>query len=430
MPEPLIRSVFDQYTHIENRLTNALVQVLARDQRLTRAFVAFATERNLPKTRRLSLACQTTPGDPPITSEQLAEQRGVPDAWIFDEAEGWALVIESKVGAQLTSDQLRRHVATARRRGFRDSSLLAITADDVRPALLKQAYDGATVHWLPWTGVHEFLSTGARYSNPVARFLGGQFIEYLRSVEARGMAGNKALTTFTGIPFDEDHPFNEPEARVVVRALVRELRTRLASSQRLPVATSADKPLTGTWDVMRFSFAGNDPFTRHPHLTAWIWEDTGLGMTLPNGAQGSYWRALMRSTKGLLGETLREVARRIRPMRRQLGRGLNEPRLFFEVSQRHFHARRFEIQDGVLRFDVDTLLEGRGSGVKAAPGWLPAAIAALEQGRGANLQVQLDARFPFAKGSVSSQRGFIDIAVQTAEALEPFLDLLVGKSSS
>jgi hypothetical protein len=34
----LIRTVFDQYSHIENRLTHGLIQVLARDQRLARHF--------------------------------------------------------------------------------------------------------------------------------------------------------------------------------------------------------------------------------------------------------------------------------------------------------------------------------------------------------------------------------------------------------
>jgi len=66
MRELLIRSVFDQYSKLENRLTNALVQLLASDQLLSREFVAFATRKlQLPPARTdLSFSCQRLPGDP------------------------------------------------------------------------------------------------------------------------------------------------------------------------------------------------------------------------------------------------------------------------------------------------------------------------------------------------------------------------------
>lgn len=427
-PAPLIRSVFDQYSQPENRLTHGLVQVLARDQRLTRDFIAFATGIVRPSRQKLSFACQRTPGDrPDLDDESRAEQRGVPDAWIYDDANKWALVIESKLGDKLTPDQLLRHADTARRRGFGDVGLLAITADETAPRWLRRSLGQEQRYWLPWARVFEFISSRAPYSNPVATFLGRQFLDYLRVVEARGMAGDKVLTTFTGIPFAADHPFNEAEARVVLRSLMRELRGRLASSGTLPVARAFEqKPLTGTWDVIGFTFAGSDPFTKHPHLTISIWEDTALQMTLPNGALSHYWRRLLGSSEELLRATLLDVVER-RPRRKPVGQGLVEPRFVFEIFQQHFHARRVEIQDGLLRFDLDALGKSEGSDVKAAPGWLPSVQAVLHDSGRANLQVQLTARYPFSKESISHGPAFIDAAVEAAQALQPFLELLTGR---
>lgn len=430
----LIRTVFDQYSHIENRLTHGLIQVLARDQRLARHFIRTFAGVDAPTRSHLSFACQAAPGEfSSLVREEVPGTSSVPDAWVFQEDTRWALIIESKAAARLEEKQLRQHIDTAGRKGFQSLHVLAVTAEDAAPTWLTGLSAKAHVRWTTWARVHKFLSRRESYSNPVAEFLGQQFVEYLRVVEARQMAGERVLTSFTGVPFDSDGAFNEPEARVVLRALMQELRPRLASSGVLPVSSDFEqKPLTGAWDVIGLRpTAPKEAFTKHPHLTVWLWHGhgTSIELTIPNGAKGEYWRKLRSADSGALDAVFSEAVERIRPLRRTLGRGLAEPRLIFEITQRHFYARRQEIIDARLEFDLDALYAREGS-VKRLPAWLEAARAVLADSGHANVQVGLQARYPFSGSSVSRTPEFIDALVTAAEAFHPFLAFLQGTDRS
>ena len=76
--------------------------------------------------RLLRVTEQSFPGEPEPEEDEGAE-RVIPDAWIYTD-NGWALLIESKLQATLRNDQLKRHVETAKRRGFRNPHVLALTA--------------------------------------------------------------------------------------------------------------------------------------------------------------------------------------------------------------------------------------------------------------------------------------------------------------
>ena len=431
MRDLLIRSVFDQYSHVENRLTHGLIQVLARDQRLARHFIRTLAGADVPARSHLSFACQAAPGEPSrLATEEDPIESSVPDAWIFQEGAGWALVIESKAAARLDEKQLRRHIDTAERKGFQNLHVLAVTADDAAPAWLAGLSTRTDVRWTSWACVYEFLSKRDSYSNPIAKFLGQQFLEYLRVAEARQMAGDRVLTSFTGIPFGPDHPYNDPEARVVLRALMQKLRPRLACSKVLSVPSRFEqKPLTGTWDVIGFEFAASgEPFTSHPHLTVWVGDGSAIELTIPNGARAEYWKRLRGADSRLLDGALSEVVEQTRPLRRAVGRGRTEPRLMLEINQRHFHARRQEIVDGRLEFDLDALYAREGP-VKPLPTWLEAARAILAGLGQANVQVGLYAQYPFSETSVSRTPEFVDALVTAAEAFHPFLEFLQGTSS-
>lgn len=135
-----MRNLFDQYFQPENRLTHALVVALAEDKKLLRSFVRWVTHKPAPSTG-LAIVEQQLPGEPEL-SENDAEQRGLPDAWIHDN-DRWSLLIESKIAAAVRNDQLDRHVRTALRRGFVDITLLVIdVAEPHREGLEAQ---GATV---------------------------------------------------------------------------------------------------------------------------------------------------------------------------------------------------------------------------------------------------------------------------------------------
>ncbi len=286
-------------------------------------------------------------------------------------------------------------------------------------------------HWLSWAQIFEFFSSHAA-CNPVSQFLAAEFLEYLRIMEVRLMAmgSEKNLTTFAGIPFKEsDHPFYEPEARVILRSLMQNVRPRLEKSTILPIAQyRSKKNMTGTWEVVGFNFAPvAEAFTSHPHLTVWIHSDfAAVQLTLPKAAQARYWRALRDATVDDLRSVLLSVTDRLKPSRRRIGI-LDEPRLVFSFLQRRYHSRRDSVRDAELEFDVDTLASKRPrppSSVLYVPAWIEAARTLLQDSRRANIQVALQAQFPIIDGSSTRTPGFSNQLVTAAEALEPFLTLI------
>jgi len=428
MRQHLIRNIFDQYRHSENRLTHALIHVLAGDARLTRDFVKFATGSPAPKGASLCLSCQLLPGEEGqrAVEEDYAERRGLPDAWIYDERLGWAVICESKITASLTTKQLVRHVITARKRGFQDTHLLVITAHESSPAAIARLPRHVSASWIGWPDIFDFFTRHAGSK------LESEFVSYMRVLEAQLMADGyqgSPLTKFTGIPFGAAYPYNEAEAKVVLRALMRELRRRLADSRVLPIDPMTQRPaMTGTWDIVGFRFASPQEFTREPHLTVVIGDGASIQLTLPNNARPEYWRRLRSVSRERLGEALVEVAEAIRPVRHHVERDLWEPRLTLDLLQRHFYARREETLDGFIQFDVDVLLDSErkvNSGVKKVQAWLDAVHVMVAQSHRANFQLELSVRFPHSDRSVCRGPQFVDALVASAEALEPFLALLL-----
>ena len=125
-----MRNVFDQYNQPENRLTHALAVCLHEDRVLLSGFLVWIGIKLPTRAQALMLAEQSLPGDAPETEED-AEQKGLPDIVIHDGVT-WCLLIESKVQAALTDDQLARHERTLRRRGFEQVHRLALTKAGVR----------------------------------------------------------------------------------------------------------------------------------------------------------------------------------------------------------------------------------------------------------------------------------------------------------
>jgi len=128
-----LRNIFDQYSQPENRVTHALMTAIDEDRALLGYFLRELVKVKPPTDpRKLSVLEQQYPGEEEPSEEEL-ERRGIPDGWISDN-EGWCVLIESKVIAKLTADQIRRHRRTAERRGFERIAVVAITPH--RPAIL------------------------------------------------------------------------------------------------------------------------------------------------------------------------------------------------------------------------------------------------------------------------------------------------------
>ena len=120
-----MRNLFDQYNQPENRLSHALAVCLNEDRSLLQRFVAWIGVKPPTRETKLLITEQSLPGDPPESEEQ-AERKGLPDIIIHD-GDAWCLLIESKVQAPLTDDQLARHERTLRRRGFDYVSRVVLT---------------------------------------------------------------------------------------------------------------------------------------------------------------------------------------------------------------------------------------------------------------------------------------------------------------
>lgn len=435
MKPHVVRNIFDQYTQPENRLTHALAQVLSGSQRLIRDFVRFAVGVEPPK-GILVLNCQAFPGERQISlDDEEAERLGVPDIWIWHASGEWAVLCECKLTATTTAWQLERHKAQARRRGFRTIHLLVISAEDSRSSALPERVKGVPVAWTSWARLFRFLSTSSRDALTV------QFLTYMRIVEGQLMArkgyDGPPLTTFTGVPFGPGHPYTRAEATVLLRALMAEFRNRLQKSPVLPVEISIRRPAIALrpWDIVGFKFA--DPqrsFNKYPHLTVGIDDEkVGLALTLPAQDVSGSWLRLRTASVDQQTETLREVGRRVRPIRRRAARDIWEPKVFLDLFQRHFYAQRYSTLDGQIKFDLDTVVGNVGKThgrTKALPAWLAAFHSVLEKTPHANFEFQLRAEWPLIDGSVARRADLVGSLISAAEAFRPFLTLLVGKLAS
>ncbi len=431
-----VRNIFDQYHGLENRLTHAFTHVLERDQRLTREFLRFALRVNPPE-GPLRISCQFLPGEVsrrPLSDEEV-ERRSLPDFWIWTGTGEWAVAGECKVTAGLGIDQLRRHAATARRLGFHRPHLLMITGRGARPVWATESL-GVPMSWLAWSRLFQFLSDRANGQ------LISDFLEYMRIAEDQLMAEGyegAPLTTFTGIPFGPEQPYSEPQARVILRALMAALRPKLARISGLRVDPAIGRPVLGggwehAWDIVGFSFArGVETFTEAPHLTVAVGRtEAAMQLTVPHGAHTSYWARLQQAGAAVLRDRLSSVTRLIRPIRRHVGAEAWEPQLSLQLYQRHFYAQRRPTLDGFVRFEVDALFATKrklNPRVKTVPSWLDAFVLVLLHARQANFEFALRADFPLRDGSVARRPEFVDTLVSVARAFQPFVSLIAGTPS-
>ena len=416
-----MRNVFDQYNQPENRLTHALVCTLARDPRLLQQFsVRWATGRPAP-VGALRIVEQQLPGESEV-SEELAERRGIPDAWIYTDA-GWALLIESKVGARVSLDQVCRHLATAHRHGFENPVLLLLTARGARPI------EGDGVLAKTWSDLYVWLCKECSGSD-WARTL----TDYLAIAEARLVADEYltagALTVFAGIHFSTESPYSYIEAKRLLRLVTDELRERKELVKHLGMDPNGEgrSAITGVggsnvWDFLSLKAArGLNQFTNAPHLTVSI-QDKRLwvAITVPNGVK-PIWRKRLRD----LDE--REFSALLASVNKALVRALRGARgavPWVEIIQRHYPSQRSQgIVDARLEFDLRTAFETKGE-VKLQPEWLAATHHAFAKRR-SNVQLMVGAMFLYDQCAAVRSRKILDHIADTWLACKPMLDVMFG----
>lgn len=417
-----MRSLFDQYETPENRLTHALVCCLSEEPLLLRRFITWATGTRPVARGKLDIIEQQLPGEEREVTEQEAERRGLPDVWIHD-GETWALLIENKVSSPVLANQLKRHRATAQRRGFEQISLLVISVDGTKPK-------GITgCRFLTWPQVYTWFRKEASKSTWAERL-----VNYMEVAEARmtasGYLKKGTLTVFSGIPFDERNPYNYLEAKRVLGLVMESLRHRKDLREKLgidpnrpgrPAITGAEG--SAVWDFLWLAQAKKETrFEIVPHLTVSIEREQASAMvTLPNGLKPSFRRNLVDLTEGKFLGLVQDVESRLS---KDLGKPDAIPWMY--VVQRHFSSRSApSVTDARLNFDLRTARESGGKAergtVRAQPKWLDAANGLVANKRG-NTQVGIGAIFPYRSCKRIGTPGAIDLFAATWIACKPVLD--------
>lgn len=409
-----MRNVFKQYQQPENRLTHALAYSLSEDQRLLRRFVRWVTG-GPPPTAKLRVLEQQRPGEPERGEK---DSIGIPDAWIFTD-DGWVLLIESKVMARLDLGQLSRHKASAVRRGFPRPITLALTSR-------AQSVPNDVVH-RSWTQVYSWLRKERVHSEWATRC--ASYMEILESdLIEEGYLTEGTLTSFAGISFNSQNPYNYLEAKRLLGLALNDLRskTRLKRELGVDLAAPGRGAITGregdsVWDFLRLREA-KGAFTKYPHMTVAIEHDRAIAIvTVPNGIKPVFRRKLLDLGEEGFSDLMEEINLNIL---RALGPDKGASPFIVSVQRRYMTQRSPAIVDARIEFDLRTAFrraeKRRGTAVKQQPQWLAATFQALARKR-SNFQVAVGARFPYGRSSSVGEAMFVDCVADVWVACRPLI---------
>jgi hypothetical protein len=424
-----MRNLFDQYTQPENRLTHALMCCLDKDRVLLKDFVKWSIGQNVDA-NRLALREQSLPGELADDSEIEAEKRGLPDGCLFDN-EDWALLIESKFQANVTSDQLRRHLRTAEKRGLTKSNLLVLTAKPY------QGRPAGKVFVKQWSELYRWLHKRNKSSAWAV-----ELRQYLEVAEAREVASNYltegSLTVFSGIRFGTNE---SPYTYSLAKRILQLLRNELMTNQRL-IGLGMDpdsegrSAITGSktdlvWDYIGLADArGAGVFTKFPHLTLGLRPSLlEACVTVPNGIQPILRKRLLgqnfESFESLITEVTVGLLKAIK--------GTPKAVPVLNAVQRHYLTRRGEPTiDSRLRFDLRTAIrvgKSARSSVKLQPQWLRATYDALRS-RQSNFQIQVGVDFRYKECPVVATPEIAGVIADVWLACQPIIKAMLRPQSA
>ena len=409
-----MRNLFDQYEQPENRLTHALAVSLHEDRRLLKDFVSWLGITVPASAGRLMIHEQGLPGDPP-ESEQDSEPRGLPDIVIHDDR-SWCLLIESKIQARLTEDQLLRHERTLARRGFGGHRVTFTKSDgELRRTICRT-----------WAGLYEWLGSRKPRSEWADRLR-----LYLRVAEVRlaqgGYLTEGTLTRFDGFPFSDENPYTYGEAKRLLRLALAELKKdrRLRKLGMDPRAEGrpaiTGRHSTVVCDCLPLAKRPGGAFTRHPHLTLAIHSDhLEVSLTIPNAVAGPVRARLRALDAEALVKLNAAILRRARPLLKK------DAEIRAYVLQRHYRSQRSPaVTDATLSFRLETSQRKRSHGVKPQAEWAET-FAKLARNKRSNIQFQYRVEFGWGETPGLDGRRSLKLIVDAWIALKPLLDVLVA----
>jgi hypothetical protein len=420
-----MRSVFDQYKQPENQLTHALACALGEDRALLTRFIKEIAGMILPNIKHLQILEQQVPGEDSSYSEEETKRRGLPDAWIHDE-EGWALLIESKVQAALTKDQLHRHFRVAERRGFTDIHILVIGVNQPQ-------FDLPHTTFQAWTDIYKWLKNQAR--SEWAR----RAAQYMEIWEGKMVAKDKAyltdgaVTVFSGIPFGDEEPYNYSEAKRLLKLAMDELRKRKDLEHHLAMNPSGagrgaitGKSGTSVWDLLPIKGSKlGEAFTKFPHLTLSLEHDRVVVIVIvPSGIRPVFRRNIVRLGFAGFSDLMSKVNQNLNEA---LKSATGAAPWVIVLQRRYPSQRSAAITDAILQYDLRTAFPGSANKrvVKTQSQWLTATYNALEHKK-SNLQIAVGAIFPYKNCKAQKSPEILNYIADTWLACKPLLKVMIN----
>ena len=411
-----MRNIFDQYDQPENKLTHALFCSLHHDCKLIAPLLKWLGITAHPPAGKMKVAQQSIPG---VSLEVSDGDAGLPDLCIYTD-DGWGVFFEMKVQSKLTAGQLRRHAVTAKRYGFDNPVLVAISVEEITARLPDDTIS------IQWRQLYAWFAQRLSGS-----FWAGEFVRYMEIFEEKAIDNayevRGTITMFNGLRFDDQHPFHYREAKRLIRLLGDELQSRADLHQELGVdPDGARRPAItndrGVWDFLPLGIARGHSFVKFPHLTLAIRETMAIAAaTVPNGVSGGFRTSLKElGVDGFL-ELVARIEEQIRPIiKRSKG-----SRAVFYATQRHYKSQRSKpVIDGRLEADLRTCSRSSSSAVKIQPEWMQAIYAVLINKR-SNIQCGIEVQFDYGCPTIGSPEA-ADLFADSWKAMQPLLEFVLS----
>ena len=416
-----MRNVFDQYDQPENRLTHALMVTLANDKKLVRPFLKLVGVKRVPALKDIELGLQRVPGQ---EVDSIKDGKGgLPDGCLFDQ-DNWAVVIEAKVQAPISINQLKRHRKTSVRYGYEHPHVVLLSID--KPKSLPD-----WVTHIEWKNLYIWFSKQTADSSWARHF-----VDYMHVFETRMIAKDYnirgTLTMFDGFKFSDAEPYTYAEGKRLIRLLGDELRKRKKLVKALCVdvkkegRTAITRGLNGSvWDFLPLKTGRGKSFAAAVHLSLGIRPQVvGIALTVPNSMRGVK-KTLKNDKAEGLGQMFSQVEKNLRPVLEKVKKA--KPMIY--IHQRHYKTQRsYPETDGRVEVDLRTVLSTAKGLLKHQPGWLEC-IFKLLVNKKTNMQWGVELRCPHSEKVMQSAKA-IDIMVETWVAMTPLMDFVTTRRLS
>jgi hypothetical protein len=406
-------NAFDQYQHLENRLTRALGVTLERSPAFRKAFVrkfASGTRLGRNSTIKLQLAeGQRRPDE---------EQSGIPDLALIDDADR-AIIIESKVNAGLVTSQLEAHERRTVLNGLELLAGLAITGRDRDARIIdswkqRRGKSKAGGRHVTWRSVYE-LARAQPPENTWARELADYMEIFAAEMDDKGMGSDVRVMGFSGIPFSSYEDYDVKIAKRLLHALIDDLvddKKFLSAigfkKGQIPVTRKRIKNEPTVWDYL--APPGSSNHTENHHFTVYVHDNkAGAALTIPNGTFRKLRNYVKKSGEGEFEELIRHILAKLE----KSGVIRNGGMPYILVLQRRYRTMtELYARDGAIEFDIHTITgqqrRGQEPAIREQPVWMKLCEELIVSKRG-NTQFQIGVHFPYSHSKVTKTAEFASL---------------------